>query len=102
MIGGAASALQIEPFTDLIFIYSMSCEACAAAEPDLDKFVKKTSMMVLRLQAEGPYPARLGIKVKATPTYVLRYGREAFVHVGGLTVDEIETWIEGVRSGERK
>lgn len=100
MIGGQ---IQIKPFSDLIFVYAIGCDACEAAEPELEKFMSAhRDFMVLRVRSDGPYPARLGLRIKATPTYLLRHGGNGFMHVGAMTSKDIESWIESVSDGSEE
>jgi thioredoxin-like negative regulator of GroEL len=94
------SLIHHEPLSDLIFVYMPGCEACEEAEPELETFVKAhPRMMVLRVRADGPFPAQLGLKkIKATPTYVYRRGRDATMFEGGLTAKQIEKWIGEINS----
>ena len=79
----------------LYLIRSSSCEACKVAEPEFTEFERKHPMVItLRLDAAGPLPERLGLKVKATPTYAFRRGDEAAVRVGVMKAKELETWLK--------
>lgn len=79
----------------LYFLKQDDCEACAAAKPELDKFaVKHPGMMILVLDANGPHPDRLGLKIKATPTYFFRRGDEGITREGTMKEKEIERWIK--------
>lgn len=81
----------------LYFVKQEGCEACAEAEPELAKFeTKHPTVMILRIDANGPFPARLGLKLRATPTYLFRRGTEAVAKVGMLKVAEIEKWMKSL------
>jgi hypothetical protein len=87
--------MNFRPFADLVFAYMPGCEACEAAEPEVDKFSNANpGMMVLKVRADGPIAIKLlGKPVKVTPTYVLRRGGEGTVHEGALKAKDIERWI---------
>jgi hypothetical protein len=79
----------------LYFIRSSTCEACKVAEPEFVAFERKhPTVMTLKLDAEGPLPERLGLKVKATPTYAYRRGNEAVMIAGAMKVRDIESWLK--------
>lgn len=81
----------------LYFVFAPGCTACAAAEPQLDKFMRDHPWQsVLKLNASGPFIERLGVKVKATPTYVLKVGQEAVLHVGTMSAAQIDKWMRKV------
>lgn len=70
------------------------CSACEVAELELQKFERRhPTVVVLRLDAMGPIPESLGLKVKATPTYLFRRGGEGVVRSGVLKMGELEKWI---------
>ena len=82
------------PFSSLFYFFEDGCEACAAAEPELDEWIRAhPAAQVLKLQAGGPFAGILGRRVRATPTYLLRYGARGAVHEGALSAGELETWI---------
>lgn len=87
-----------EPLSDLVFVYMPGCEACEAAMPELDKFASSNpNTMIVRVRADGPMVDRLvGKRVKATPTYVYRRGREGFTHEGMMTAKAIHQWIDAI------
>lgn len=83
----------------LYFFRQPNCAACAAAEPQLDAFEgKHPSVTIMRLDASGPFPERLGIKIKATPTYLFRRGGEGRMRAGMLSVKELETWLKSMEA----
>jgi len=95
--------IQIEPFSDLVFVYAVGCDACEEAQPELDKFAAAyPRMMIVKIQAGGPFVDRLlgRIKIKATPTYVFRLGGEGFSHEGMMTSKELATWIDTIMARE--
>ncbi len=91
MINGASILAERE----ILYFFRMDgCHACEAAEPDLQRFMAKDpTMTVLTFSAAGPYPAQLGVKIRATPTYVYRQGDQGEAHVGTLKTAEVEKWI---------
>lgn len=81
----------------LYFVYGRGCGACEEAEPELAAFIRANpTLMVVRLDAHGPHPAGLGLKIKATPTYVFRVGSEGIMREGGMTAAEIGEWLNNV------
>jgi len=74
------------------------CAACAAAAPEIEKFMQKhPELMVLILDADGPLIGKLGVKIKATPTYIFRMGDSGVTRSGAMKCSEIEKWIRGAR-----
>lgn len=85
----------------LYFVFGQGCVACEEASPELDAFVRENpAFMVVRLDANGPHPAALGLTIKATPTYVYRVGYQGFMREGGMTATEIGAWLNAIESGE--
>ncbi len=85
----------------LYFVYGQGCGACEEASPHLDAFVRENpTLMVVRLDAHGPHPERLGLKIRATPTYVYRVGFQGYAREGGMTAEEIGNWLNAVEGGE--
>ena len=83
----------------LYFIYGDGCAACEAAKPEFETFMSKhPRLMSLTINAAGPHPERLGLKVKATPTYFFRRGQEGVVYVGVMRATEIERWLKKLGS----
>lgn len=82
----------------VIYFFRMDgCQACEAAAPELDKFMAKhPDLTVVRLDANGPFPERLGIKLKATPTYVFKLGAEGRMKAGMMKAAEIERWLKSM------
>lgn len=80
---------------EVLYVFmSGTCEACAAADPEVTAFERKhPGVMTLRLSADGPLPERLGIKIVATPTYAFRRGDTAAVRAGALRAKDIESWL---------
>jgi hypothetical protein len=79
----------------LYFFFAHGCAACEAAALELDRFeVKHHAVMVLRLDAAGPYPERFGVAVKATPMWGFRRGQGMVTRVGALKVAELEAWLK--------
>jgi hypothetical protein len=75
------------------------CAACMAAETELQTFERAhPSMMILRIDANGPLPERLGLSVKATPTYAFRRDNDMIVRVGVLKSKEIERWLRSLKA----
>lgn len=84
----------------IYFVFGDGCAACEAAAPEIEKFMlAHPGMLVLRINASGPILEKLGIKIKATPTYLYRRGNEIAAHVGMLTKPQIEKWLKQARSG---
>ena len=85
----------------LFFVHSRGCEACAVAQPELDRFMSKhPAMTVLALDAEGPLPAQLGLgKIRATPTYFLRRAEGVAKIEGALRAADLEKWLKKLGSG---
>lgn len=82
----------------LYFASARGCPACEAAAPELDRFMRKhPELIVLTIDAEGPFPERLGLTIKATPTYALAVGGQVVgaVH-GAMRVADIEKWLRRV------
>jgi hypothetical protein len=81
---------------ELLYIFkSKGCAACEASEVELATFESKhPTVMVLRIDAAGPFPAALGVEVKATPTWGFRRGQEMVTRVGFLKAKEIEAWLK--------
>lgn len=78
----------------LYFVYQRGCAACEAAEPELLAFERKfPTLLVLRLDANGPFGDRFG-RVKATPTFVFQRGDQAIIRVGAVKAKELESWIK--------
>ena len=83
----------------LYFFRQDGCGACEAATPELAKYMTKhPTMQVLTLDAAGPYPAAIGVKVKATPTYAYRHGAALVVVEGAMRVGELEKWIKRINT----
>jgi thiol-disulfide isomerase/thioredoxin len=81
----------------LYFFYSRGCGACEVADPLVDAFAKRhPSIIVLKLDASGGFPARLGLEIKATPTYMFRVGQDGRVKTGAMKVAEIEKWVKSI------
>jgi hypothetical protein len=79
----------------LYFIAAKGCEACESTIPEVDRFIAKhPRTMVIRLDASGPVPASLGIKVKLTPTFAFRRGTEIVTWVGMTKEKEIESRLK--------
>lgn len=81
----------------LFFLYGVGCEACAAAEPELDRYAAKSRLFILRLNAAGDQAKRVLPRVTATPTYVFRRGGQSVAHVGALREKELAKWIDRAR-----
>ena len=95
--------IQIAPFVDLVFVYMPGCDACEEAMPEIDKLGSQVpSLMVLKIQADGPLVSRLlgRVKIKATPTYVLRVGGQGYVHEGAMTAKQVKEWMQKITEGE--
>jgi thiol-disulfide isomerase/thioredoxin len=85
----------------LYFIYGQGCGACEEAAPHLDAFVKKhKTLMVVRLDAGGPHPGRLGLRIKATPSYVFRIGEQGVLREGAMTEGELGDWVKALTDGD--
>lgn len=82
---------------EVLYVFKQDgCPACEAAAPELAKFTAKhPTVTVLTLDANGPFAERLGVKVKATPTYVFRHGNDAVTRAGAMKLGELEKWIRG-------
>lgn len=79
----------------LYFVHEDGCAACAAARPELEKFISKhPAAMVLSIEARGPFPERLGVKIRATPTYLFRKGDGLVKLEGALRCTDIEKLIK--------
>ncbi len=78
----------------LYFVHADGCSACAAAEPELSAFEQAHPfVMVVRLHADGVIAERMGLKVKATPTYLWHEAaEETEVRVGLLKAKDLEKW----------
>lgn len=73
------------------------CQACAVADAELAIFERAhPSVMVLRIDANGPIPARLGMSIKATPTWLFRRDNEGVMKVGAMKAKEIEKWLKSL------
>lgn len=83
----------------LLFFVQHGCHACAMAKPEFEKFKARNPLqLALEMDADGPYPAQLGIKrIRATPLYVFRIGEEGVVHEGMMKADQIEKWIKTIQ-----
>jgi len=83
---------------ELLYLFKMNgCSACEAGLAELTRFqVKHPGMMILIFDASGPYPDRLGLTIKATPTYAFRRGDEMIARSGMMKVAELEKWIKGM------
>ncbi len=93
-----ARALSFLPDAEaLFFLYGIGCEACAAAEPELDKFAARSGLFILRLDASREQAKRVMKHVTATPTYVFRRGGSQVAHVGALKEKELSRWIDRAR-----
>jgi hypothetical protein len=94
--------IQIEPFSDLVFVHMPGCGACEEAMPELAKFESASGMLIMRIRADGPLVERLlGRKrIKATPTYVFRRAGQGYTHEGMMDAKAIAKWIETITSGE--
>ncbi len=81
---------------EVLYIFrAVGCPACEAAIPEVYRFMEShPAATVLILDAGGPYPAQLGIKIKATPTYVFRRGDQGESFTGVMKASEIERWIK--------
>lgn len=83
----------------LYLVRQEGCAACAAAEVELAAFERAhPAVMVIRVDANGPLPARLGLNVKATPTWLFRRDAEGVVKVGVLKAKEIEKWLRSLEA----
>lgn len=81
----------------LYFFRSEGCPACAVALPELYRFMARhPALTVLVLDAGGPYPGQLGVKLRATPTYLFRHGEQGETHVGTMKSTDIEKWIRKI------
>jgi len=77
------------------FVHAAGCQACEATAPEIDKFeAKHPRTMVLRIDAAGPLPGILGLKVKATPMFAFRRGAEMVTWVGATKEKEIESRLK--------
>lgn len=56
--------------------------------------------LAIEMDADGPYPASLGIKVRVTPLYVYKINGtdEAVQHAGMMKAEQIEKWIKAAES----
>lgn len=76
----------------LYVVFAAGCEACEVTRPEVDRFVAHhPRTMVLRVDANGPLPAQMGLKVKATPMFAFRRGAEMVTWVGAMKEKEIES-----------
>jgi hypothetical protein len=80
----------------LIFFTQKGCPACAQAKPEFEKFKARNPFaFALEADADGPYPAQLGLKrIQATPLYLLKIGDQGVLHTGMMKADQIEKWIK--------
>jgi len=80
--------------TVLLFVAD-GCPACDAAKPEFERFkTKNPTILALMLDAFGPYPDHFGVKIKLTPTYVLKLGDQGIVHPGAMNATALEKWIK--------
>jgi len=80
----------------LLLFTQSGCPACEAAIPEWERFKSRNPrVMAIHLDADGPYPAQLGLKrIKATPLYVLRDGEteRGVTHEGVMKAEQLEKW----------
>lgn len=71
------------------------CPVCAVASVEWERFKKRNpAFLALEFDADGPYPAHFGLKIRATPTYVLRLAEKGIPHSGAMRAEQIEKWIK--------
>lgn len=95
--------IEYDPFESIIFLYRHGCSACDAAMPELDKFMMANPrIMVVKLDADGPFVERMtGMrKVEATPVYVYRRGNGGVSLVGAMKNKDIERWLKRIREAQ--
>jgi thiol-disulfide isomerase/thioredoxin len=91
----SATMLPASILTEREILYLLKqdgCEACAAALPEFDRFLAKhPSVTALVYDANGPFAAQLGVKIRSTPTYVFRRGGEVVkIAEGALRLADLE------------
>ncbi len=97
MVTGPLTAAVMADREVLYFFRQAGCPACEAALPELYRFMNAhPAATVLILDAAGPYPAQLGITIRATPTYLFRHGEEGEIVARAMKSGEIEKWIRKI------
>ena len=83
------------------FLFQAGCAACEEAEPHLDRYLTAHPRdMAVKLSADGPFAERIGVKIRATPTYVYIRGAQIVVHEGALDEAELGAWLAKARKAE--
>lgn len=78
----------------LYFMFQPGCGACEAAEPVFDAVAKAHPLvMALKLNVNGAPAARVGVRIRATPTWIFRIGDKAAVKEGTMTFEQVMAWI---------
>ena len=85
------------PNHPIVFLFTQGgCPVCEAAIPEWERFKTRNPMqLALHLDADGPYPAHLGLKkIAATPMYVVKAENLGVIHEGLLKAEALEKWIK--------
>jgi hypothetical protein len=54
--------------------------------------------MALKLNVNGAPAARVGVKIRATPTWIFRIGDKAAVKEGTMSFEQVMAWIAKAES----
>ena len=78
----------------VLFFVQQGCPSCESARPEFEKFKRRNPMqLALELDADGPYPKHFKVKIRVTPTYVLKNDEMGVVHEGAMRSEQIEKWV---------
>lgn len=93
--------MQVESLLEsvevLYFVKQEGCPACEAAAPELARFMAAhPRVTVITIDANGPFPERLGLKLKATPTYFFKRGNEGAAVAGAMKMKDLERWVKKI------
>jgi hypothetical protein len=90
--------IDLRPRT-LFFVYANGCPACEEAEPEFDAVMRaKPALLGLKLEVNGPPARNMGVKIRATPTWIYRVGDQATVREGFAPAQAIVEWIEAAEA----
>ena len=82
----------------ILLFTTNGCAACEAAIPEFEAWRAAHPLdMALVLDANGPYPTKYKVKIKATPTYaVVDSGEILAKHDSAMTAKQLDRWLRSV------